>query len=95
MDSKLLGKVIDRVKAVAGVKTFLVLSVATLHLTVVSWRLGRDEFMPDAQLGSGNLKQGGEIPSAVGETIGKLKAIVRLHALHPDTSAGIPLEQLF
>ena len=44
MDSKLLGKVIDRVKAVAGVKTFLVLSVATLHLTVVSWRLGTDEF---------------------------------------------------
>ena len=95
MDGKLLGEVLEGVKAVGRIETLLILPVATLHLAVVSWRVGTDEFMPDAQLGSGDLKQGGQIPSAVGETIGKLKAIVRLHALYPDTSAGVPLEQLF
>ena len=94
MDGKLLGEVLEGVKAVGRIETLLILPVATLHLAVVSWRVGTDEFMPDAQLGSGDLKQGGQIPSAVGETIGKLKAIVRLHALYPDTSAGVPLEQL-
>ena len=32
---------------------------------------------------------------AVGEAIGKFKAVIRLDALHSDTPAGIPLEQLF
>ena len=94
MDGKLLGEVLEGVKAVAGVKALLVLTMTALYLAVVSWRVGTDEFMPDAQLGSGDLKQGGQIPPAVGETIGKLKTIVRLDAFHPDTSAGVPLEQL-
>ena len=94
MDGKLLGEVLEGVKAVGRIETLLILPVATLHLAVVSWRVGTDEFMPDAQLGSGDLKQGGQIPSAVGETIGELKTVVRLDAFHPDTSAGVPLEQL-
>ena len=56
MDSKLLGKVIERVKAVAGVKTFLILPVATLHLTIVARCVGADELVSDAQFGSSDFK---------------------------------------
>ena len=51
MDSELLCKVIQRIEAVAGVKAFLVLPVAALHFTVVAWRVGADELVPDTQLG--------------------------------------------
>ena len=56
MDSELLCKVIQGIKAVAGVKAFLVLPVAALHLTVVTGRVGTDEFVPDTKPGSGGFK---------------------------------------
>ena len=95
MGSELLGEVIQGVKAAAGIKAFLILAVTTLHFAVVARRIGPDELVPDTQLGGGGLKQSREIPLAVGETIGKFKAVIRLDAFHADTSAGIPLEQLF
>ena len=76
MEGELLCKVIQGVEAVAGVKASLVLPVAALHFSVVAGRVGTDEFVADAQPGSGGLKEGGQIPPAVGETVGKLKAIV-------------------
>lgn len=79
----------------AGVKAFLVLSVAALHFAVVAGRVWADELVPDAQPYSSGLKEGGKIPLTVGKAVGELKAIVGLDALHPDTSACIPLEQLF
>ena len=95
MDSELPGEVIQGVKAAAGVKTLLVLPVAALHFTVVARRIGADELVADPQLGGGGLKQSRESPLAVGETIGKFKAVIRLDAFHADTTACIPLEQLF
>ena len=95
VDSELLCKVVQGVKAVAGVKAFLVLPVAALYLAVVARRIGADELVADTQLGSGGLKQGGQIPLAVGKTVGELKAIVCLDTFHPDAPAGIPLDQLF
>ena len=95
MNSELFREVIQGVKTVAGIKAFLVLAVTTLHFTVVAWRIGADELVADPQLCGSGLKQSREIPLAVGETIGKFKAVVRLDALHADSSAGIPLEQLF
>ena len=56
MDSKLLGKVIERVKAVARVKTFLILPVATLHLTIVARCVGADELVSDSQFSGRNFK---------------------------------------
>ena len=47
MDGELLGKVIQGIKAVAGVKTFLVLSVAAFHLSVVTGRVRTDKLMLD------------------------------------------------
>ena len=95
MDSELPGEVIQGVKAAAGVKAFLILAVAALHFTVVARRIGPDELVADTQLCGGGLKQSREIPLAVGKTVGELKSIVSLDTFHADTSAGIPLEQLF
>ena len=79
----------------AGIETFLVLPVAALHLAVVARRVGTDEFVSDAQSGGSDFKESGQIFLAVGEAVGELKAIVCLDTLHPDTPAGIPLDQLF
>ena len=93
--SELSGEVIQGVKAAAGIEALVILAVTTLHFAVVAWSVGADELVADPQLGSGGLKQSRESPLAVGETIGKFKAVIRLDALHSDTPAGIPLEQLF
>ena len=37
----------------------------------------------------------GQIPLAVGKTVGEFKAIVSLDTFHADAPAGIPLDQLF
>ena len=95
MDSELLGEVIEGVETVTGVKALLVLPVAALHLAVVARRIGPDELVVDTQLGGSGLKQSREIPLAVGEAVGKFKAIIRLDTFHAYTSACIPLEQLF
>ena len=95
MDSELPGEVIQGVKTVAGIEALLILAVTTLHFTVVAWSIGADELVADTQLGGSGLKQSREIPLAVGETIGKFKAVIRLDAFHADSSARIPLEQLF
>ena len=78
----------------AGVKAFLILPVAALHLAVMAWGVGADELMPDTKFGGSDLKQGGQIPFAVGEAVSKFKTIVCLDTLDPDAPTGIPLEQL-
>ena len=95
MDSELLGEVIEGVETVTGVKALLVLPVASLDLAVVARCGGTDELVADPQLGGCGLKQGRQLPLAVGEAVGKLKSIVSLDAFHADSSARIPLEQLF
>ena len=95
VDSELPGEVIQGVKTMAGIEALLILAVTTLHFTVVAWSIGADELVTDPQLGGGGLKQSREIPLAVGEAIGKFKAVIRLDAFHADTLACIPLKQLF
>ena len=55
MDSKLLCKVDQRIKAVAGIKAFLILPVATLHLSVMAGRVGAYQFMLNTQADSSGL----------------------------------------
>ena len=95
MDSELFGEVIKGVKAVAGVKTLLVLPVAALHLAVVAWRVGADQFVANTQLSGGYFKEGRQIPPTVGKTVGKFKAVVRLDTFHADSPARVPLDQPF
>ena len=62
----------------AGIEALLILAVTTLHFTVVAGRVGADKLVADTKLGGSGLKQSGEIPLAVGETIVKFKAVIRL-----------------
>lgn len=59
MDSKLFSKVVQRVKAVTGIKAFLIFPVATLYLAVVAGCVRADKLVADTQIGSSDLKQGG------------------------------------
>lgn len=47
MDGKLACEVLEGVKAVGRIETLLILPVATLHLVVMSWGVGTNEFMLD------------------------------------------------
>ena len=48
VNGQLFCKVVEGIKAVAGIKTFLVLSVAPLYFAVVPWRVRTNEFMANA-----------------------------------------------
>ena len=92
MDSELFCEVIQGVKAVAGVKAFLVLPVAALHLAVVAGRVGTDELVADTQFPGCFLEKGRQIALTVEKTVGELKTVVSLDAFHADAPAGIPLD---
>lgn len=79
----------------AGIKPFLILTVAALDFTIMPRRVRTDQLVPDAQFSSSFLKQRWNIAPAVGETVGKLKAIVRLDTLNFNSMPGIPFDQLF
>ena len=57
MDGKLLCEIVQRIKGVAGVKTFLILTVAAFDFAVVARRIRANELVLDAQLGSRLFKQ--------------------------------------
>ena len=90
MDGELLIKIVQRVKAMTGVKAFLVLPVAALHLAVVAGRVGADQLVPDSKPRSGQFKLRRQVFFTVGETVGKLKTIVCLHAFHLYAAAFEP-----
>ena len=69
MDSELPGEVIQRVKAVTGVKELLILAVTALHFTVVARSIGANELVADTQLGGGRLKQSREISLLLGKRL--------------------------
>ena len=49
MDRKLLCEIVQRIERVAGIETFLVLTVAALHLTVVPRGIRAYQLMPDGR----------------------------------------------
>ena len=57
MDGKLFGEVVQGIKAVAGVETFLVLPVAALHLAVMTRCVWLNELVPYLTLFEARLKQ--------------------------------------
>ena len=57
----------------AGIKPFLILTVAALDLAVVSRRIGTNQLVANAQLGGGFLKQRGQIALAIRKTVGRGK----------------------
>ena len=72
------------------IETLLVFAVAALHLAVVPRCVRADQLMSNASAGQRCFKQGRDIALAVGETVGKLKAVVCLNALDLNPSPLIP-----
>ena len=50
--------------------------MAALHFAIMSGRARANELMADAQVGSGFLKKGLDVPFAVGKTISKFKTVL-------------------
>ena len=95
VDGKLFCEVLQGIKAVAGIKAYLIFSVAAFYLAIVSGRIGPNQFVADAKFCSRCFKESRKIPFTVGKTIGKLKAVVGLDTFYPNAPACIPLRQLF
>ena len=82
MGSELFGKAIQRVKAIARIKSLLILPMAALHLAVVQ--------MPNsAAVASYRVAD----LACCWKTVGEFKAIVGLDTFDSDVSAGIPFDQ--
>ena len=90
MDGELSSKIGERKETVGVVEAALILAVAAFDLAVVARGIRTDELVADAQIGGGVLKQGVQVALRVGETVGKLKAVVSLDTLYLDTAASEP-----
>ena len=95
VDGKLLCEVIQGKERVRRIEALLILAVAALHFAVVTRCIGANQLVADTQLGGSRLKESGSVLFAGKETVGELNAVVGLNALHSDTPAGVPLDQLF
>ena len=60
MDIELLGKVVQRVETMTGIKMLLVFSVASLNLSVAEEHIRADQLVENAQLSSCLLKKVGK-----------------------------------
>lgn len=90
MDAKLLGTIIERVKNIAGIEAFLVLTMAAFHLAVVPGSIGTDEFVTNTQALRSRFKQSGYIPPAVERTVGTLMSLVRPNTFNLNAPASVP-----
>ncbi len=67
------------------VEALLILAVAALDLSVVAGCVRPNELVVNAQFRSSGFKQRRQVPLAVGETVGELKAVVRLNTFDLNT----------
>ena len=88
--SELCTKIGEGSEAVRIVKAPLVLAVTALDLAVMPRGIGPDELMPDIELLCRLFEERWDIPLAVGETVGKLKAVVGLDAFYRHATALEP-----
>lgn len=56
-DSQLFLKILKGIEGVAGIESFIVLSMTALHFPVVPGGVGLNELMPDAELLQGGFKE--------------------------------------
>ena len=91
VDDKLFGKVTQGEESMGRIESFLVLPVAALYLAVVPGCVRTDQLMSDLQVLGSCFKESGNIPLAVGKTVGEFKTVVSLDTLNEDPTPGIPL----
>ena len=73
----------------AGIKAFLIFSVAAFDFAVVARGIGTDELVADTELRGGAFKEGGKVTLGVGETVGERKAVISLDAFHASAGATV------
>lgn len=93
--SELRTKIGEGEETVGVIETLLILAVTAFHFAIVSWRIGADQFVANPEACSRLLKKSWQVFFAVGETVGKLKAIVSLNALYPNAPAFEPDDHFF
>ena len=91
--SELPTKVGERKERMAAVETFLVFAVASLDLAVVSWRIGTNELVLNAQSEGGCFKKRRNVALACGEAIGKLEAVVSLDTFDHYSTPLVPCNE--
>ena len=69
---QLLLKISKGIKGVTGIEFLIVLSMATLNLTVVPWGVRLNQLVQDAKLFQSNLKKGFLLGSLRIQPVGKL-----------------------
>ena len=82
VNSKLLFKVVKRIKSVSDIEVFIIFAVRALDLAVVSRRVWPDQFVPYPTLFEARLKQCGGWIIALAESLREFTAIIRLHTFH-------------
>ena len=82
---QLLLEVGKRVKAVTGIKAFLIFAMAALDLAVVARSVGPDELVADIHGQGSALKEGELSDQRRAKAVGKLGAVVGLNALNGET----------
>ena len=75
-------KILKRIKSVSGVKIFVIFSVGTLYLAVMSWRVGFDELVSYPTLFEARLKQCGSGIFRVSEPLGKFHSVIGLNTFN-------------
>ncbi len=64
------------------IEPFLVFTMTSLHLSVMSWGIGANQLVTDAKLRHRGFKERGDIAFTVGKPIRELEAIIRLDVLN-------------
>ena len=75
-------KVGEGPEAVSCMETFLILTVTALVLAIVTRGIGTNELVTNAEFSCSRFKQRRDVAFGIGETVGKLKAVVCLKTFH-------------
>ena len=75
---KLPAEVLERIKSMSCIKTFIILTMASFYLTIMPWGKGADHFMLYAILCQTYLKESGLVPMG-SEAVGKLGSVIGLN----------------
>jgi len=90
VDSEQPTKIGERVEGMGVIETLLVFAVAAFHLAVVPRGIRPDKLVTNALVCKCRFKQRRDIAFAVGEAVGKLKAIISLHTFNLDSAVSEP-----
>lgn len=80
----MLLKIGKRIELVRSVKLLVILAMAAFDLTVVSWSIGPNKLVANAELGEGGFKERRLVLFTSNETISEFRAVIGLDALNEE-----------